>query len=182
MIGTTHEELPKGIEYVKPGILDVKITNIEYKAEEKPYFEVEFQVVGDENNGKQTERFYVTPKALALNMNKFYEIVRAILGNEKAGSITAENVEQYIQKVKPMIVGKPYTQKFGGQEYINNKGEQRVKPTIPLSSRNDKNTKPTIATAIKDKAILTFDENRDIKRLEKKEVEATQDAPSWEGA
>jgi hypothetical protein len=186
MFGTNHQELPEGAEYIKPGIQEntvIKRVELKDANTEKPYFEVDFQIAGSDKNGIKTERFYVSEKAVNLNMNKFYEIVKAIVGN-KADNVEAGSVKEYLDKVTPMILNKSYTQKFGGREYLNDKGEVKVSATIPVSRKTEKNPNPSIAVSSNSNGELTFNEDSDITRLVKKytPVENSTNATSWEGS
>lgn len=176
MFGEKHAELPQGANYIKPGISEVEIVNITKPAEES-YFVVTLKNKGENNDTAKDFRFYTTEKAINLNMNKFYEIVRAVVG-DKANDIVAQSLEEYLAAVTPMLVGRSYFQKFSGREYVSDNGV-KIATDIPLSNRTQKNPIATVASATG--AELSFSEEKDIKRLESSELPDNQsDAPGWD--
>jgi len=173
MFGAKHEELSKGVKYLTPGIHNVTIVDLESTNE--AYFVLRLKAAGEEDSTSKDFRFFTSEKALNLNMNKFYEIVEA--ANPKASSVEAESLDDYLNKVKPLIVGKSYVQKFTGSEFVNQNNETKVRTEIPLSKKTQKNPEPTIAVSLNSTTELSFSDN-EIKRIQNESPD--EDTPSWE--
>lgn len=181
MFGTKNESLPEGKLFIKPGIQQVEVVSISQNVENEGgsnYFELELKIAGEPDDSSNKFRFFTSDKALPFSMFKLVEIMYACLGQVEADKIQDETFDGYLQKVNQKLKGKKYLQKFVGEEYVNSEENVKIASKIPLSQRTKKNPNLTIAAPIGKEDTLSFDEEKDITRIEK---DTQEDAPSWGG-
>lgn len=159
MFGATNEQLPEGNKFITPGIQKVQITDL--KNTDSGYFELYLKLDGAKDEDAKAFRFYTSEKALSLNMNKLYEIIRAV--DPSLESIVAENLGEYIAKIKPKLVNRKYQQLFTGKQ---NRTGGPFFPEIPLSRRTKEDTSPTIACSYDSEPSFEFDEAKHLTPFE----------------
>lgn len=176
MFGINTNELPQGVEYITPGIHNVKIKEISnLDTSGTPFINIVFTPVS--NDAPLNQRLYFTEKSQNISKMILGEILTAILGEEKVNSLSAEDINSYINLVRPMILNKPYFQKFNGEKKLVD-GVVKTYAKLPLSRKTQKNPVPTIAAKTAEE--LSFNEETDVKDSTVNQNEVTaNDTPSW---
>lgn len=171
-------DLPKGGKYINPGIQNVEITDIKSVSEGNAYIALYLKLVGADDADTKEFRLWINDeRAFNTTQKKLVEIINA--ANPAASSITGSTAEEYVSKLKPMLVGRKYTQKFAGYQ---TKADGPFYPKIPASLRTQSNPAPTIACPIDSKINLPWDENNkwDMQKKEADEIGSDNgEAPAW---
>lgn len=179
MFGGTVE-LPQGGSYINPGIQNVEIVDIKAVSDGNAHIALFLKLVGADNKFAKEFRLWINDQsAFEKTSKKLVEIIDA--ANPAASSVTGDTAEEYVNKIKPMLVGRSYTQKFMGYQ---TKAGGNFYPKIPSSMRTQTNPSPTIACAINSGVNLPWDENNKWDMM-KKEADVTGtdngEAPAWPG-
>lgn len=181
MFGTTHQELPVGKNYIKPGVHPVTIVDLQ---KENDYFMLSLKIKGEDDETSKKFLFsFKSEAAMNLNMGKFYEIVNAA-GGDKAKNVEASDITDYLEKIKPIIVGKNYAQLFEGRKKVYD-GKEITVAEIPLSRKRKNDPENLMARPIDEINKLEYDGTiKPLNDYEKSKLQggesSQQDIPSWE--
>lgn len=180
MISSTLVEESNGnvSNYIKPGIGTYKIAHMEHVTPEqgsphiKLYMESEpmTELGGQPQKGEFT--MYTTERATPFIMKQIVAIAKACgTSKEELDKLTANSWGEYLNLIKPIVIGKFLRFKFKGEEVFS-KGKETtwLKAVLPMSNFVESLTEATK---------LNYNPEKDVKKLPTPDVEdmaATSDS------
>lgn len=137
---------------IRPGVRDVKITNVEYVDDQKPYIKFSFSRTEEDVEQTLDHRFYMTENAAKWSAKAFKHMALQV------GTEEAVNEIQTPQDLADFLIGKRMFILFKGREYEKQDGDIGTATDIGLPPFAE----PLHADGPKE---LSFDKERDIKKL-----------------
>lgn len=122
-------------KYLRPGIENrVIIDNIlgQEPKDRAPFIEFTFRKPEATTEEATRVRFYMSEKAVSRSMQKIVHIATKVCTREQLNSLTASTVEEYAAMLNKLLRNKALRLMFSPEQYINAKGELKVKPTLGL--------------------------------------------------
>lgn len=158
-------------EYVKPGIVEMQITKIEYfesSRQQTPGIKIHFEGKPIEElggNGQKMESdFWLSEKAWPYTQGSLCDIADALEVREKLDKVKVKGAEEYVLAISDIFTGKFARYLVQGEEIEGNDGKENwVKATLPLY--------PKVESMDVEETKLYFDENKHIQKLVVPDVE-----------
>lgn len=158
LIGPADSEFKPTID---PGIHEVKLIAKSKTTPEDPkksaYYSLNMQTL----NGSMVYemKFYLSEKSIPISLKNAKHIVTKVASQKELDSCKGETEEQLLESILSVLVGKSLRMKFSGEEYINDKGQLKMRTIIG---------RPNFAESLNEKeSALRFDKNNkyDISRI-----------------
>ena len=162
---TTKGISENGSKYISPGIRNVKITSVESKDDPgtSPAMFLNFEEIG---TGKTLNvRFIFSEKGAQYSLRKLKHLQKAFVTEETIDAIS-DDVKGLAIEYGKILNGKEVRIKFNGEEVLGREGKSDwIKATVAFP--------PFCELLSVNPTRLTFDPNRDVKRLETTSSEPT---------
>ena len=174
------ERVEKVGEYIKPGIVEMKITKVEYfesSLKKTPGMRFSFESKPEEtlggNGQKMTCEFWLSEKAWPYTQGSLCDIADALEKREALDQIKGGGGQEYVLAISDIFTDKFARYLVQGEEIEGSEGKENwVKATLPLY--------PKVESMEIKETKLVFDANKHISKLVVPDVEAMskESAPS----
>lgn len=166
------ERTEKVGEYIKPGVVEMQITKIEYfesSLKKTPGMRFSFEGMPQEalsgNGQKMTCEFWLSDKAWPYTQGSLCDIADALGNREQLDKIKVSGAKEYILAISDIFTGKFARYLVQGEEIEGSEGKENwVKATLPLYPKVE-------SMEIKDTKLF-FDADKHISKLVVPDVDA----------
>ena len=151
-------------KYLRPGIENkVIIDNVigQEPKDRAPFIEFTFRKPESSSEEATRVRFYMSEKAVSRSMQKIVHIATKVCTREQLNALTATTVEEYGAMLNRLLRNKALRLMFSPEQYVNAKGEVKVKPTLGLPEFAEAiNTGAEYAPVADGETKLKYDEDK----------------------